>query len=120
MPKHKQPTVQDVRKWQRVDAAEIIQAAAFIRATIKQKPEFAYVAETVDFMEESEVILRQAEAVVMMTERLLRGALDGRLDFLEMLQMINDPTDKTVLKKARRRLAAMRNGELPFHKDQVQ
>jgi hypothetical protein len=116
----KQPTVQDVRKWERTDISELIRAAAFIRDTIKQKPEFAYVVECVDFAEESEVILRQAEAVMMMTEQLLRGALDGRLDFLEMLRMINDPSDKVALKKARRRLKAMSKGELPFHKDQVQ
>ena len=114
-------TIDDVRKWKRMSEAELVNAAVFIRATIKQKPaELAYLEEAVAFMEESEITLRQAEAVVMLTEVLLRGALDGRLDFLEMLRMIHGHQSPAEREKARRILDAMSKGEVPFLKTQVQ
>jgi hypothetical protein len=115
----KELTIDDVRKWQKTTEAEIARASAFIRATIKHKPEYAYLEETVSFMEETEITLRQAEAVLMTTEVLLRGTLDGRLDFAEMLRMINAPNVGSK-KKSRQLLDAMRDGTLPFHRDQVQ
>jgi hypothetical protein len=83
------------------------EAVRYIRQTIQNCPQYKFMLPFVDDGNDN----------VILYEILLAGALDGRLDFHEMLNNLHP--NPTVRREAKRKVKKMSQGKLPFMREQL-
>jgi hypothetical protein len=85
------------------------EAREYMRQAIAENPQYQFILPVVD---------QPDDVCLLILETTIRGALEGRLDFHEMLFYWHpDPARR---RAARRKTKAMSQGKLPFMREQMQ
>jgi hypothetical protein len=84
------------------------EADCYIQRAVNDHPEYKFVLSCIE---------SDDDVIVLMLEVLLRGALDDRLDFHEMLYYFHP--DPAVRRNAQRKVSKMSQGKLPFLREQL-